>query len=378
MMLMRIHSRTYYQLALLVLVAYSLGLSLSHTAWAEALPEDAYIAGVNGHPQTYMLSCESRSAVDWAAFWGVGIGEGEFLSGLPRSDNPDVGFVGNPNDLWGAVPPNSYGVHAGPVADRLRSYGLLAEARHDLSWDELRTEIVAGRPVIVWIIGGMWAGTPRSYTAADGHTTTVANFEHTMLLVGYSSSSVNVIDASTGRLATYPLSLFLNSWAVLGNMAVTGGEMSEGSGSGGWSYTVEGDMTLGLLRKLGVGTEILIKLNSWFTLCDHGQVLWVPFQPPQTLLEPVIHPLISGEGDHLTLLPILQRNAAIASIPQPVQPVEPLAQTEEPSARIYTVQRGDFLIALAKRFGLDWRSLAEINGINFPYVIFPGQVLTLK
>ena len=377
-MVMRL--RGYYRWALL-LTACFLGVNLFQSARGEDLPDEAFITGVNGHPQTYMLSCESRSAADWAAIWGVNIGEGEFLAGLPRSDNPDEGFVGDPNGPWGYIPPNSYGVHAGPVAERLRAYGLQAEARHDLSWDELRLEIAAGRPVIVWVIGGMWSGTPRSYTAADGSTTTVASFEHTMLLVGYSSSSVNVIDAAPGRLVTYPVGVFLDSWSVLGNMAVTGGEATGGSGSGGWTYTVPGDMTLDLVAsKLGVEREILIKLNElvYPYAIQPGQVLRVPFQPPQASLEPVIHPLISGAGDHLALLPILQRNAAIATTVQPVLPLVPPAPPDEPSVNTYTVQRGDFLIALAKRFGLDWRSLAETNGIHFPYVIFPGQVLKLK
>jgi hypothetical protein len=70
-------------------------------ARAESLPESAHILGVKGHAQSYVLSCESRSAVDWAAFWDVHIREGKFLNQLPRSDNPDKGFVGRPNDVPG-------------------------------------------------------------------------------------------------------------------------------------------------------------------------------------------------------------------------------------------------------------------------------------
>ena len=157
--------------------------------------------------------------------------------------------------------------------------------------------------------------------------------------------------------------------------------MSEESVAGGWTYTVQGELILeDVANKLGVGTEILIKLNElvYPYAIYSGQILRVPFQPPDSLLAPVIHPLISGAGQHLTLLPILQRNAAIAPVTQPVLLVAPLNQPDETVTRVYTVQRGDFLIALAKRFGLDWRSLAEINDIPFPYVIYPGQVLTLK
>ncbi len=44
----------------------------------------------------------------------------------------------------------------------------------------------------------------------------------------------------------------------------------------------------------------------------------------------------------------------------------------------YTVQRGDTLYSIAFRFGLDYRSLAKLNGIGYNYAIFPGQRLRLK
>jgi LysM repeat protein len=43
----------------------------------------------------------------------------------------------------------------------------------------------------------------------------------------------------------------------------------------------------------------------------------------------------------------------------------------------YIVQPGDYVIALARRFGIPWTALAELNSISFPYVIHPGQVLQI-
>ncbi|MCW5887877.1 MAG: hypothetical protein KIT07_07100, partial [Anaerolineales bacterium] len=43
------------------------------------LPSQAYISGFVGRAQQYSLSCESRSAVDVAAFWGYAITETEFF-----------------------------------------------------------------------------------------------------------------------------------------------------------------------------------------------------------------------------------------------------------------------------------------------------------
>jgi len=262
----------------------SLALLNVSPASGEALPDSTYISGVSGHAQSYLLSCESRSAVDLAGFWGIGIGEAEFIQSLPRSDNPDDGFVGNPNDAWGNLPPSGYGVHADPVAETLQRFGLAAEAQHDLAWEDLREEVGAGHPVIVWVIGQMWGGKPVEYEAQDGSISTVAAFEHTMILTGYNLDTVQVVDAYTGYYQSYRLSTFLKSWAVLGNMAV----------------------------------------------------------------------FASPEDSH--------------------QDNSPSADTHTES---YSVQYGDFLVALAESFGTTWQELAQINSIGYPYTIFPGQVLKL-
>lgn len=175
-----------------------------------------------GHAQSLPLSCESRSAADWAAFFGVGVDELEFFSRLPLSDNPDVGFAGDVNGGWGQVPPNPYGVHAAPVAALLRDYGVSAEARREMTWEELRSEIDGGRPVIAWVVGHVWPkGKAVEYTAADGAVVTVAPYEHTVIVVGYGDGAVVVRDGA--RLARHSLDNFLGSWAVLGNMAITSG-----------------------------------------------------------------------------------------------------------------------------------------------------------
>lgn len=41
----------------------------------------------------------------------------------------------------------------------------------------------------------------------------------------------------------------------------------------------------------------------------------------------------------------------------------------------YTVQRGDSLYAISRKFGVDMRALAQKNALQEPYTIFPGQQL---
>jgi subtilisin-like proprotein convertase family protein/uncharacterized protein YvpB len=190
------------------------------------LPKQALISGVQGRSQTLPLDCESRSAVDWADYFGVNINELEFFYGLPESDNPDLGFVGNVYGTWGQIPPSAYGVHAQPIADRLNDYGLPAMAHRTLSWMDLKAEIAAGRPVIVWILGSRYNGydyvvngIPVYYQPQKGNNTVVARYEHTVVVTGYTQDSVYYLNG--GTIYQKGLKQFLESWSALGNMAVT-------------------------------------------------------------------------------------------------------------------------------------------------------------
>jgi len=174
---------------------------------------------VVGHPQLYTLDCEARSAVDLAAFFGVEIDERDFLSKLPKSDNPEDGFVGDFRGPTGQIPPQSYGVYVKPVAALLRDYGLHAHAKTDYAWENLQAEIAAGRPVMVWIIGNTWPGYAVEYTTPDGQTTFVANFEHTGIVTAYDETTVTIVDGDLTYWRTQEE--FLQSWSVLHNMAVT-------------------------------------------------------------------------------------------------------------------------------------------------------------
>ncbi|MBM3145182.1 MAG: hypothetical protein FJ010_09475 [Chloroflexi bacterium] len=182
------------------------------------LPAAASIQGISGRWPAYALDCESRSAVDWAAYFGVAIDELAFFARLPSSDNPDQGFVGNVHGAWGQTPPQDYGVHAGPVARLLRAYGLEADAVRGFSWQALQEEIASGQPAIVWVVGRVGRGTPVPYTSSDGGQTTVARFQHTVILIGYDAQHVTVLDGNW--VYQRVVKDFLDSWGALGNMAV--------------------------------------------------------------------------------------------------------------------------------------------------------------
>jgi uncharacterized protein YvpB len=186
---------------------------------SDGLPEEASVYGVVGYPQALPLSCEARSAVDWARYFGISIRELDFQNALPVTDNPNTGFVGDPHDGRGQIPPASYGVHPPPVAALLTSYGVPSQGYAGYTWQDIRREIAAGRPVIAWVIGNVWSGSVgRSYTASDGETIIVAPYEHTVIITGYTSDSVFIID--NDLVYRVALTRFLDSWGVLGNLVV--------------------------------------------------------------------------------------------------------------------------------------------------------------
>ena len=48
-----------------------------------------------------------------------------------------------------------------------------------------------------------------------------------------------------------------------------------------------------------------------------------------------------------------------------------------PEYSTYTVKAGDSLSAIGAKTGVDWKTIAALNGISSPYTIHPGQVLKL-
>jgi uncharacterized protein YvpB len=185
----------------------------------DGLPTSYQVAGVVGHAQSHMLSCESRAASDWAAFYGVSMSESSIQSSLSITDNPETGFVGSVDGAWGQIPPNNYGVHANPIATILRNNGVSANATKGISLTDLRRQIASGNPIMVWVVGNVWGGSAVSYTASDGSSTTVAYYEHVVILTGYDETGFTFVDGAS----TYWRSnaSFSSSFGALNNMAIT-------------------------------------------------------------------------------------------------------------------------------------------------------------
>ncbi|NPV85201.1 MAG: hypothetical protein HPY45_04235 [Anaerolineae bacterium] len=160
--------------------------------------------------------------MDWALYYGVQITEYDFQFKLPQSDNPDKGFVGGVMGPWGQTPPYSYGVHAAPVAATLREYGLNALGLKGMTLQDLKRQIASDQPVIAWVIGNCVGGIPYEYTDSVGDKVVVAAYEHVVIVIGYDAEKIRYLN--NGQMYEVPVEVFMNSWGVLGNMAVVASE----------------------------------------------------------------------------------------------------------------------------------------------------------
>lgn len=236
---------TRFRFVVLCAVVLLLGLLLGGRSSVRAgrmmddLPPAAFVDGVSGHPQQHNLSCESRSATDLAAFWGVGFTEDAFFRRLPRSDNPYRGFLGDVDLPAGSMPPVGYGVYVGPVAATLRSFGLAARARYDWSLDALRWELAAGRPVIVWATYDMKLPGVSTWVSSDGQTSVVVQWQHTFIAVGYDETGLYLVDAYDGVTKHFSYEAFLPAWEQLGRMAVTVTPGVSPTGGRDWQWVGE-------------------------------------------------------------------------------------------------------------------------------------------
>jgi len=185
----------------------------------DGLPARVRIA-VTGAPQRRSLSCESRSSCDLLGWSDRRVSEDVFQAGLPRSDNPDRGFVGDVDGPGGNLPPAGYGVHAMPVADRLEAHGLEARAVRGVDRAWLEATLATGRPVIVWATAHLDAPEPARRVDAGGVAFVCVPGEHTFLAVGYEPGAVLLLDPATASVRRVPWARFDSSWATLGRMAL--------------------------------------------------------------------------------------------------------------------------------------------------------------
>jgi uncharacterized protein YvpB len=182
------------------------------------LPSAILVHGMIPRSQKLPLDCESNDATLLAGFLGYKIDELEFHSALPRSDNPNRGFVGDVSGAWGNTPPEAYGVHAAPVSLTLRKFHVPVLDVYQYSLSSIKRQLADGYPVMAWVVGHVEKGKAIRWKSSDGNISYVAPYEHTVLVIGYDEGGLIILDNEEIYSRSYQE--FLDSWSVLGYMAI--------------------------------------------------------------------------------------------------------------------------------------------------------------
>ena len=132
------------------------------------------ISAYASRPMELASNSEAQAASDLARFYGYDLSALEILSLLPTSDDPTVGFVGDPREKP-ALPPGSYGVYPGPIAETLSLAGIPAVAAADWSIEDLKAAVGAGHPVICWVVGNTAPGKGVPYRSESGNEIVVVD-----------------------------------------------------------------------------------------------------------------------------------------------------------------------------------------------------------
>lgn len=153
----------------------------------------------------------------------------------------------------------------------------------------------------------------------------------------------------------------VNVALVAANSVNTGSTPSSGSSSSstatpptltGDTYTVvKGDTLSGIGAKLKITWKDIADLNGIKSpyIINVGQVLKLPTSS-------------AASGNNSS------SNTSTATPP---------ANSSAASSSTYTVEKGDTLSGIGTKLKIDWKSIAELNGIKSPYVINVGQVLKI-
>jgi len=166
--------------------------------------------------QSHNLSCESSAASMAAQYHGVPLTEAEVIALLPANSNPHLGFRGNVDGPTGGI--TDYGVYAGPIADVLNARGLRARPVSG-GLEGIKSAVVAGNPVIVWVTYNCLPSTPTT-TLIDGREVTLVPNQHVVVVTGFDAGGVWANDPWDGQEDYYATGEFVRAMGYFGDMAL--------------------------------------------------------------------------------------------------------------------------------------------------------------
>ncbi len=186
---------------------------------AATAPASASLKGVPATGQIWSLSCEYAAVSAATAYYGKKVTQQTFHSAIGNHLNPHKGFRGDiAGGPWGGI--TNYGVYAEPIVPVLKRWGFGKSYAFYSGAETLKTEVAAGRPVVVWLVGTYSPQGRTVRTDTDGERFSLIPYEHAVVVTAYDAGGVTVMDP--GPASTYKLSWakFDAAWAQLDRMSL--------------------------------------------------------------------------------------------------------------------------------------------------------------
>jgi uncharacterized protein YvpB len=191
--------------------------SLQLPAPAEAAPAQARVSGFPSVTQWYNLSCEYAAAAAVTLYWGDLVSQRDFIREVPSSPNPHLGFRGDINGEGGGI--GDYGVYAEPLVPVLEQHDYNATVFYG-GVSRLKANVAAGNPVVVWITVGKYVERTVYRRSFNGDTFKLVPGEHAVVVYGYDSGGVKVMDVGDGGFYYTDWDSFLRRWSYFDQMAL--------------------------------------------------------------------------------------------------------------------------------------------------------------
>ncbi len=185
---------------------------------AEAQKGAYVIDGIPSVTQWYNLSCEYAAAATVTLYWGNLVSQKDFIAEIPENPNPHVGFRGDINGGFGWI--DDYGIYAEPLASVLEERGYKATVFYGTDVERLKANIRAGYPAVVWLTAGKYEERPEYWEEYDGQTFKLVPYEHALVLYGYDSDGVYLMDVGDGGFYHTEWNSFIFRWNYFDGMTL--------------------------------------------------------------------------------------------------------------------------------------------------------------
>lgn len=211
-----------FRLAVCLVVAGSLlgGLGIGYSPQAAAaVIAAAGAARISDFPsvtQWYSLDCEYAAAAAVTLYWGDVVSQRVFVREVPDSPNPHLGFRGNIDGEGGL---SNYGVYAEPLVPVLERHGFNATVFYG-GVSRLKSNVAAGNPVVTWITVGKYIDRTVYRKSYNGDSFKLVPGEHTVVVYGYDSGGVRLMDVGDGAYYYTEWDSFLRRWSYFDQMAL--------------------------------------------------------------------------------------------------------------------------------------------------------------